>query len=117
MIDLPRLTICTLNCAGICNDDTRRALFLSFDSDTFDPFRFAFVAGDWNCCPDPSQDRSSLSDHTRNDHWPLLAPSLTSFFDGALAGATEPYHTFFHTGINCSARLDHVFVSSQLASC
>ena len=209
MIDLPRLTICTLNCAGICNDDTRRALyyflrtecpadiiclqeprtpvraadfwtqvwagpavwsyhvgfllhpshtllshtfshegrlvcaevtvrgstfsvanlyapadharrrnlFLSFDSDTFDPFRFAFVAGDWNCCPDPSQDRSSLSDHTRNDHWPLLAPSLTSFFDGALAGATEPYHTFFHTSINCSARLDHVFVSSQLASC
>src|SRR5690349_23047218 len=27
MIDLPRLTICTLNCAGICNDDTRRALY------------------------------------------------------------------------------------------
>src|SRR5690349_14512414 len=209
MIDLPRLTICTLNCAGICNDDTRRALyyflrseckadiiclqetnapdqgtafwtqvwagpavwshyvgfllhsshtllshtfsregrlvcaevsirgstfsvanmyapavretrrhfFNTIDEFTFDPFRFAFIAGDWNCCQDPSQDRSSLSTHDRDDYWPILATSLTSFFDGALAGATEPYFTFHHRSHNYSARLDHVFVSSQLASC
>ena len=95
----------------------RRTFFHSFDETTFDPFRVAFLAGDWNCCPDPSQDRSSLSDHDHADYWPLLANNITSFFDGALAGATEPYHTFYHHGHHYSARLDHVFVSSQLASC
>ena len=209
MLDLPRLTICTLNCAGMSNADTRRALyyflrteckadiiclqethtrsqdaafwtqtwagpavwsyhvgfllhpshtllsstfssdgrlvcaevsvrgstfsvanmyapadptrrhnfFKSFDAFTFDPFRFAFIVGDWNCCPDPSRDRSRLANAPRSDFWPVLAASLTSFFDGALAGAREHYFTFHHRSHNYSARLDHVFVSSQLVSC
>ena len=110
-------TFSVANMYAPADPQARRTFFNSFDSFTFDPFRFALLAGDWNCCPDPSQDRSSISDRDRVDFWPLLATSITSFFDGALAGATEPYHTFFHRSHNYSARLDHVFVSSQLASC
>ena len=94
----------------------RLAFFATITTSTFDPLRFAFIAGDWNCCPVPSRDRTSPL--TRPDGWLDLAPSITFFFDGALMGATEPYFTFRHSSTTqpYEARLDHVFVSTQLAS-
>jgi hypothetical protein len=44
-----------------------------------------------------------------------LAPALTFFFDAALQGAQQSYHTFIHSSQNHSARLDHVFASSHLS--
>src|SRR5262245_20117237 len=76
--------------------------------------RFAFIAGDWNCCPDPSRDRTTPL--LRPDGWLDLAPSLTYFFDGALAGAAEDFFSFQHSSQNYEARLDHVFLFTQLAS-
>jgi exonuclease III len=95
-------------------DRTVRARFFdSFDSTVFDPMQFAFLAGDWNCCPDPVQDRYPISAHS--DHWPKLAPALSSFFDAALQGAQQHYFTFIHSSNNHSARLDHVFASSCIS--
>src|SRR5262245_7694035 len=93
---------------------TRLEFFRTLSSSTFDPMRFAFIAGDWNCCPDLSRDRTTLL--LWPDGWLDLAPSLTSFFDGALAGAAEDYFSFQHSSQNYKARLDHVFLSTQLAS-
>jgi len=86
----------------------RLAFFHDLDLDMFD--ETTFLVGDWNCCPNPSQDRTSVP--AQPDGWMSLAPSLTSFFDGALAGAASHYFTFNHSSVNYSARLDHVFVYS-----
>jgi exonuclease III len=92
---------------------TRAQFFESLDSTLFDPTQFAFIAGDWNCCPDPDRDRWPVV--SRPDQWHLLAPALTSFFDAALQGAQQHYFTFIHSSLNHSARLDHVFASSCLS--
>jgi endonuclease/exonuclease/phosphatase family metal-dependent hydrolase len=94
----------------------RLPFFEDITLSTFDPLQCAFVVGDWNCCPDPSVDRTSQL--SKPDGWLALAPCLSLYFDGALAGAAEHYFTFQHSSTRqpYEARLDHVFVSSQLAS-
>src|SRR5499427_534161 len=93
----------------------RKSFFERLTVDHFDPHKVAFIAGDWNCVPDPSRDRSMRPE--LSDHWHYLAPSLVNYFDAALQGAVQHYYTFTHSSLNLSARLDHVFVSSHLASC
>ena len=92
----------------------RRAFFKRLSSGIFDPTTDAFIVGDWNCCPNPSQDRYPVP--RDSDHWRYFAPSLREYFDAALSGAQHHYFTFTHTSHNHSARLDHVFVSTRLAS-
>jgi len=72
----------------------RLAFFNSLDSSSFDPSQIAFIAGDWNCCPNPSVDRWPTA--TTSDHWSALAPTLSSFYDAALDGARQHYFTFVH---------------------
>src|SRR5262245_26056631 len=71
---------CTFAVTNMYAPSTRSTRFESISPSTFDPMRFAFIAGDWNCCPDPSRDRSTPL--LRPDGWLDLARSLTSFFDG-----------------------------------
>ena len=106
-------SVANMYAPAVRND--RRNFFHSITPDTFDPLRFAFIASDWNCCPNPSTDRSTVPD--RSDGWLTLAPSITSFFDGALQGAAAHYYTFDHVSMNYSTRLDHIFVSTSLATC
>src|SRR6185295_10946361 len=98
-------------------DATQRLCFFEKLEDEpifFDPLRVAFLAGDWNCCPDPV-DR--VPPRRQSDHWHYLAPRLSPYFDAALQGAAHRYLTFHHTNGTSSVRLDHVFASSHLADC
>lgn len=71
---------------------------------------FDFLVGDWNMFPDPALDRVSAVSSPITP-WSSLQLCLISFFDAALAGAAERYHTFHATTIHgpYQARLDHVF--------
>ena len=77
-------TFSVANMYAPSNSTARSKFFRSLSPATFAPC--TFVAGDWNCVPDPTQDRVPYSPG-HHGHWPLLAPSLTSFFDAALQGA------------------------------
>src|SRR6185295_13334181 len=91
-----------------CFDRLEKLSFL------FDPLSVAFLAGDWNCCPDPV-DRDPP--RAKSDHWPRLDPLISDYFDAALQGAADRYFTFHHYNKQSSARLDHVFFSTHLAAC
>jgi exonuclease III len=68
--------------------NVRARFFEQLRPTLFDPTRFAFIAGDWNCCPDPIRDRWPTFSRP-DDHWSILAPTLSSFVDAALQGAHQ----------------------------
>ena len=93
--------------------ETRRPFFKSISSTLdFDPYSVAFIAGDWNSCPDPLHDRNPPRDS--KNLWRYLAPSLSEYFDAALQGAARHYFTYDHRAQAVSARLDHIFASRLL---
>ena len=77
---------------------------------------FDFLVGDWNMVPDPLQDRVTASTSRYCNTWSHFSSCLSSFFDAAYNGASEPFFTYHATGHNMQARLDHVFAHLRHSS-